>query len=72
MPPDQARTTTFLPIPNSEEAKDIIHKINFSKAFLFVRYLYHVNNGAWRLIHIDLKTENEEPFPKDWAHIYPK
>ena len=52
--------------------KDIIHKINFSKAFLFVRYLYHVNNGAWRLIHIDLKTENEEPFPKDWAHIYPK
>jgi len=52
--------------------KDIIFKIDFDKAFLFVRYLYHVDNGAWRLIHIRLKTENEEPFPKDWAHIYPK
>jgi hypothetical protein len=52
--------------------KDIIYKINFSKAFLFVRYLYHVNNGAWRLIHIDLKRENEQPLPKEWEHIYPK
>src|SRR5262245_19582609 len=39
--------------------KDVIYKINFDKAFLFVRYLYHVDNGAWRLIHIHLKTENE-------------
>ena len=52
--------------------KDVIYKIDFDKAFLFVRYLYHVDNGAWRLIHIDLKTENDLPFPKDWAHIYPK
>jgi hypothetical protein len=52
--------------------KDVIYKIDFDKAFLFVRYLYHVDNGAWRLIHIHLKTENEEPFPKEWAHIYPK
>ena len=52
--------------------KDIIYKIDFDKAFLFVRYLYHVDHGAWRLIHIHLKTENEQPFPKEWVHIYPK
>ncbi len=52
--------------------RDVIYKIDFDKAFLFVRYLYHVDNGAWRLIHIRLKTENEDPFPKEWMHIYPK
>ena len=52
--------------------KDVIYKIDFDKAFLFVRYLYHVDNGAWRLIHIHLKTENDVPFPKEWVHIYPK
>jgi hypothetical protein len=52
--------------------KDVIYKIDFDKAFLFIRYLYHVDNGAWRLIHIHLKTENEDPFPKEWAHIYPQ
>jgi hypothetical protein len=52
--------------------KDVIYKIDFDKAFLFVRYLYHVDNGAWRLIHIHLKTEDAEPFPKEWVHIYPK
>ena len=52
--------------------KDIIFKIDFDKAFLFVRYLYQVDNGAWRLTHIDLKTEDELPFPKDWPHIYPR
>ena len=52
--------------------KDVIYKIDFDKAFLFVRYLYHVDNGAWRLIHLYLKTENEQPFPKEWPHIYPK
>jgi len=52
--------------------KDIIYKIDYNKAFLFVRYLYHVDNGAWHLIHIDLKKEDELPFPKDWQHIYPK
>ena len=44
--------------------KDLIYKIDFDKAFLFVRYLYHVDNGAWRLIHMYLKTENDQPFPK--------
>jgi hypothetical protein len=24
------------------------------------------------LTHIDLKTEDELPFPKDWPHIYPR
>jgi hypothetical protein len=52
--------------------KDVIFKIDFDKAFLFVRYLYQVDNGAWRLIHIHLKTEDELPFPQDWPHIYPK
>ena len=52
--------------------KDVIYKIDFDKAFLFVRYLYHVDNGAWRLAHLHLKTENEEPFPKEWVHIYPR
>jgi hypothetical protein len=52
--------------------KDIIFKIDFDKSFLFVRYLFHVDRGGWRLIHIHLKTEDEEPFPKDWVHIYPK
>jgi hypothetical protein len=52
--------------------KDLIYKIDFDKAFLFVRYLYQVDNGAWRLIHIHLKTEDELPFPKDWPHIYPR
>jgi hypothetical protein len=52
--------------------KDVINKIDFSKNFLFVRFLYHVDNGAWRLIHIQLKTEDELPFPRDWAHIYPQ
>jgi hypothetical protein len=52
--------------------KDVIYKIDFDKAFLFVRYLYHIDNGAWRLLHIHLKTEDGEPFPKEWAHIYPK
>jgi hypothetical protein len=52
--------------------KDVIYKIDYDKAFLFVRFLYHVDNGAWRLIHIHLKTENDETFPKEWVHIYPK
>jgi hypothetical protein len=52
--------------------KDIIYKIDFEKAFIFVRFLYHVDNGDWRLIHIHLKTEDEQPFPKDWVHIYPQ
>ncbi len=52
--------------------KDLIYKIDFDKAFMYVRFLYHVDNGAWRLIHIYLKTENDLPFPKDWSHIYPQ
>lgn len=52
--------------------KDIIYKIDYDKAFLYVRFLYHIDNGAWRLIHVHLKTENDEAFPKDWVHIYPK
>ena len=52
--------------------KDMIYKIDFDKAFLFVRLLYHIDHGAWRLIHLHLKTENEEPLPKEWVHIYPK
>ena len=52
--------------------KDLIFKIDFDKAFMYVRFLYHIDNGAWRLIHIDLGKENDLPFPKDWTHIYPR
>jgi hypothetical protein len=52
--------------------KDLIYKIDYDKAFMYVRFLYHVDNGAWRLIHIYLKTENDLPFPKEWGHIYPQ
>jgi hypothetical protein len=52
--------------------RDVIFKIDFAKAFLFIRYLYHVDNGAWRLIRIHVAKEDELPFPKGWAHIYPK
>ncbi|HEX4172569.1 MAG TPA: hypothetical protein VHY82_08830 [Acetobacteraceae bacterium] len=52
--------------------KDIIYKVDFEKAFLFVRFLYHVDNGAWRLIHVNVKMENDEAFPKEWVHIYPR
>jgi hypothetical protein len=52
--------------------KDVIYKIDFAKNFLFVRFLYHVDNGAWHLIHVTLKTEDELPFPREWTHIYPK
>jgi hypothetical protein len=52
--------------------KDVIYKIDFAKAFLFVRFLYHVDNGAWRLINIHLKTEDELPLPREWTHIYPQ
>ncbi|MGH7092440.1 MAG: hypothetical protein ACREFB_02760 [Stellaceae bacterium] len=52
--------------------KDIIYKVDFEKAFAFVRFLWHVDNGQWRLIHLAYKTENALPFPEGWEHIYPK
>jgi hypothetical protein len=52
--------------------KDIVYKIDFDKAFLYTRFLWHVDNGAWRLIQLNAKTENELPLPGSWRHIYPK
>jgi hypothetical protein len=52
--------------------KDLIYKIDFAKTFLFVRFLYQVDNGAWHLIQVTLKTEDKLPFPPDWTHIYPR
>lgn len=52
--------------------KDVIYKIDFDKAFAFVRFLWHIDNGDWRLIHLGYKTEGELPFPAGWEHIYPK
>lgn len=55
-----------------QTGKDIIYKIDYDKAFTFVRLLWHIDNGNWRLIHIAYKTENNLPFPAGWEHIYPK
>jgi hypothetical protein len=52
--------------------KDMIYKIDFTKAFAYVRFLWHVDNGEWRLIHLGYKTESDLPFPSGWEHIYPK
>ena len=55
-----------------ENEKDLIYKIDFDKAFTFVRFLWHVDNGNWHLIHLMYKTEDDLPLPKGWEHIYPK
>lgn len=52
--------------------KDMIYKIDFDKAFAFVRFTWHIDNGDWHLIHLQYKTENDLPFPGGWEHIYPK
>jgi hypothetical protein len=52
--------------------KDIIYKIDFAKTFVYVRLLWEVHNGDWRLSHLTFKSETDLPFPADWGHIYPK
>lgn len=52
--------------------KDIIYKIDFDKAFAYVRFLWQIDNGDWHLVHLTYKTENDLPFPSGWEHIYPK
>ena len=52
--------------------KDFIYKIDFDKAFAFVRFLWHVDNGDWHIVHLNYKTESDLPFPAGWEHIYPK
>ena len=52
--------------------KDMIYKIDFDKAFAYVRFLWHIDNGEWRLVHLGYKTEADLPFPSGWEHIYPK
>ena len=51
--------------------KDIIDKLNFDNSTVYVRYLFSVEEGEWRLINFAFKTETSLPFPEDWAHIYP-
>jgi hypothetical protein len=51
--------------------KDIIDKLNFDNSTVYVRYLFSVENGEWRLINFAFKTETSLPFPKEWTHIYP-
>ena len=55
-----------------QSEKDMIYKIDFDKAFAFVRFIWHIDNGGWHLVHLAYKTENELPFPGGWEHIYPK
>jgi hypothetical protein len=52
--------------------RDMIYKIDFEKAFAFVRFVWHIDNGDWHLVHLQYKTENDLPFPSGWEHIYPK
>ena len=52
--------------------KDIIYKIDFDKAFAFVRFLWHVDNGNWHLVHVAYKTEGSLPVPAGWEHSDPK
>lgn len=52
--------------------KDMIYKIDFTKAFAYVRFTWQIDNDAWHLVHLAYKTENELPFPAGWEHIYPK
>jgi len=52
--------------------KDFIYKIDFNKAFAYVRLLWHIDNGDWHLTHLNYKTDNDLPFPAGWEHIYPK
>ena len=44
--------------------KDIIYKIDYDKAFAFVRFLWHFDNGNWHLILLNYKTEDDLPLPK--------
>ena len=55
-----------------QTSKDMIYKIDFDKAFVFVRFTWQVDSGNWRLVHLQFKSENELPFPTGWEHIYPK
>jgi hypothetical protein len=52
--------------------KNLIYKIDFDKAFAFVRFLWEIDNGNWHLVHLEYKTDNDLPFPSGWEHIYPK
>lgn len=52
--------------------KDIIYKIDFPSALLYVRLVWHVHNGDWRLMHLTYKADENLPFPTGWEHIYPK
>jgi hypothetical protein len=50
---------------------DIIDKINFDRAIIFVRYLFHVERGEWQLTNFTFKTETNLPLPRDWVQIFP-
>jgi len=52
--------------------KDFIYKIDFARAFLYVRLLWQVRDGEWRLSHLTYKADADLPFPAGWEHIYPK
>lgn len=53
-------------------SKDFIYKIDFKKAYAYVRFVWEVDNDSWHLIHLQYKTDNDLPFPAGWEHIYPK
>ena len=45
--------------------KDIIYKIYFPKGnVFFIRYLYHIDDGQWRLTHFDINTKQNLALPR--------
>ncbi len=52
--------------------KDVIYKIDFPAGILFVRLVWQIHGGDWRLMHLTYKADENLPFPTGWEHIYPK
>ena len=50
---------------------DIIDKINFDRAIIYMRYTYHIEAGKWMMLNFVFKSEDKLPFPAEWVHVYP-
>ena len=52
--------------------QDVIYKLRFEKNVVFMRYLFHVDAGKWKLFDLTWTTETGVAFPRNWQHIYPQ